>query len=103
MSAPHVKYILVGGGLASSSAAQAIRALDTEGTLLLLGQEVNRPYHRPPLSKEYLRGQRSQKEIFTLPDEWFVQHQVELRTGRRASLLDTSRRMLLLEQGEVIT
>src|SRR3954467_8477652 len=102
MSAPHFKYILVGGGLASSSAAQAIRALDTEGNVLLLGQEVNRPYHRPPLSKDYLLGRQKQKEIFTLPDEWFVQHQVELRTGRRASLLDTSRRMVALDNGEEI-
>jgi len=102
MSAPHFKYILVGGGIAASSAAQAIRAIDTEGGLLLLGQEVNRPYHRPPLSKEYLQGKRSQKEIFTLPDEWFIQHQVELRTGRRASLLDTARRMVALDNGEEI-
>ncbi|HEV8291847.1 MAG TPA: FAD-dependent oxidoreductase [Tepidisphaeraceae bacterium] len=102
MSAPHFKYILVGGGIASSSAAQAIRAIDTEGTLLLLGQEVNRPYHRPPLSKDYLLGRQKQKEIFTLPDEWFKQHQVELRTGRRASLLDTSRRMVALDNGEEI-
>ncbi|HEV8605685.1 MAG TPA: FAD-dependent oxidoreductase [Tepidisphaeraceae bacterium] len=102
MSAPHFKYILVGGGIASSAAAQAIRALDTEGSVLLIGQEVNRPYHRPPLSKEYLQGKRSQKEIFTLPDQWFIQHQVELRTGRRASLLDTSRGMVALDNGEEI-
>jgi 3-phenylpropionate/trans-cinnamate dioxygenase ferredoxin reductase subunit len=102
MSAPHFKYILVGGGIASSAAAQAIRALDTEGSVLLIGQEVNRPYHRPPLSKEYLQGRRSQKEIFTLPDQWFIQHEVELRTGRRASLLDTSRGMVALDNGEEI-
>ena len=82
MSAPHFKYILVGGGLAASSAAQAIRAIDTEGNLLLLGQEVNRPYHRPPLSKEYLQGKRSQKEIFTLPDQWFIQHQDRVLFGK---------------------
>src|ERR1043165_8253416 len=102
MSAPHFKYILVGGGLASSSAAQAIRAIDTEGNLLLLGQEVNRPYHRPPLSKDYLLGRQKQKEIFTLPDEWFIQHNVVLRTGRRSSLLDTARRMVALDNGEEI-
>src|SRR5258705_1342529 len=102
MSAPHFKYVLVGGGLAASSAAQAIRAIDTEGNLLLLGQEVNRPYHRPPLSKQYLLGKTTRREIFTLPDQWFIQHQVELRTGRRASLLDTARRMVALDNGEEI-
>src|SRR5881394_3532709 len=93
MSAPHFKYILVGGGIASSSAAQAIRAIDTEGNVLLLGQEVNRPYHR---------GRQKQKDIFTLPDEWFIQHNVELRSGRRVSLLDTARRMVALDNGEEI-
>ena len=43
------------GGLASCSAARAIRERDTEGSVLLVGQEINRPYHRPPLSKAYLR------------------------------------------------
>ena len=56
MSNFHVKYLLVGGGLAGSEAAQAIRKLDPNGDLLLVGQEINRPYHRPPLSKEFLRG-----------------------------------------------
>src|SRR5215210_2733010 len=102
MSGPHFKYVLVGGGLASSAAAQAIRAIDTEGNLLLVGQEVNRPYHRPPLSKQYLQGKTTRRELFTLPDQWFIQHQVELRTGRRASLLDTSRRMVALDNGEEI-
>jgi NADPH-dependent 2,4-dienoyl-CoA reductase/sulfur reductase-like enzyme len=55
MSILHVKHLLVGGGLASSAAAGAIREVDREGSVLLVGQEVNRPYHRPPLSKGYLR------------------------------------------------
>ena len=58
MSNLHVKYLLVGGGLASSSAAVAIREVDREGSVLLVGQEVSRPYHRPPLSKAYLRREQ---------------------------------------------
>ena len=50
MSDLHVKYLLVGGGLASSAAAQAIRAADREGAILLVGQEINRPYRRSALS-----------------------------------------------------
>ena len=52
----HVKYLLVGAGLASRSAARAIREHDADGAILLVGQEPTRPYHRPPLSKEFLRG-----------------------------------------------
>ena len=48
----HVKYLLIGGGVASSAAAEAIRGRDREGEVLLVAQESTRPYHRPPLSKE---------------------------------------------------
>lgn len=103
MNSNHVKYLLVGGGLASSSAAQAIREIDAEGSLLLVGQEVNRPYHRPPLSKEYLRGGRKREELFTLESEWFSAHRVQLRTGLRVAHLDTTRSKATLESGEEIS
>jgi hypothetical protein len=67
MSVLHVKYLLVGGGVASSAAAAAIRELDTEGDLLLVGQEINRPYRRPPLCREFLRGQMPREELFVQP------------------------------------
>src|SRR5688500_5001676 len=100
MSNPHVKYLLVGGGLASSSAAQAIRAIDKEAVCLLVSQEINRPYHRPPLSKEFLRREKSREELFTLPADWFEQNQVQLRTGRRVAHLDCPRRLAGLDDGE---
>src|SRR5688500_14523264 len=102
MNGLHVKYILIGGGLASSSAAEAIRALDREGSLLLVGQEVNRPYHRPALSKDYLLGKTPRRELFTLPDDWFAKNQVILRTHVRATALDTARHTVTLDDGEVV-
>src|SRR5688572_1472655 len=102
MSILHVKYLLVGGGLTSSSAAQAIRAVDTEGPVLLVGQEVNRPYHRPPLSKQYLRREQSRAELSTVPPGWFAEHQVELRTGRRVAHLDTTRQIAALDDGQEV-
>ena len=99
----HVKYLLVGGGLASSSAAQAIRELDREGSLLLVAQEVNRPYHRPPLSKEFLRRQKPRPELFTHEPEWFEKNHVELRTGRRVSHLDAGRMTATLDSGEDVS
>ena len=81
----HMKYLLIGGGLAASSAAQAIRWLDREGSILLVGMENTRPYHRPPLSKEFLRGVQSREELFTVPVGWFVENNVEMHTGLRAA------------------
>jgi 3-phenylpropionate/trans-cinnamate dioxygenase ferredoxin reductase subunit len=102
MSNHHVKYLLVGGGVASSSAATAIREIDAEGAVLLVGQEVNRPYNRPPLSKQYLRRELDRSELSSLPMGWFAERHVELRTGRRVVQLDTARQVAFLNSGEEI-
>src|SRR5688572_156479 len=102
MSNLHVKYLLVGGGVASSAAAQAIRAIDKDGACLLVSQEINRPYHRPPLSKEYLRREKEREYLFTVPAAWYTENNVQLRTGRRAAHLDCPRRTVTLDDGEEI-
>src|SRR4051812_48775655 len=99
MNALHVKYLLVGGGLASSAAAEAIRQRDPHGSIMLVAQEVNRPYHRPSLSHEYLRGQKQRAELTTFPPTWCAEHQVELRTGRRVAAVDTARSCVTLDNG----
>jgi 3-phenylpropionate/trans-cinnamate dioxygenase ferredoxin reductase subunit len=103
MSHLHVKYLLAGGGIASSAAAVAIRKLDPANTLVMIGQEINRPYHRPPLSKGYLRRQKRHEELFTLPGDWFDRNNVELRTGRRVAHLDTARCAATLDDGSEIS
>src|SRR5438105_12695135 len=102
MSHLHVKYLLVGGGLASSSAARAIRERDPDGSILLVGQEINRPYHRPPLSKQYLRREISRSELMAEPLGWFDQNHVELRTGRRVAQLESARHTATLDNGEEV-
>ena len=98
----YVKYLLVGGGLASSSAAKAIRLHDREGSVQLIGQEPTRPYHRPPLSKEFLRGNTPREELFTDYVGWFTQNHVNLNTGVRAVRLDTARKCIALDSGSEI-
>lgn len=99
----HVKYLLVGGGLASSSAAEAIRQIDREGSILLINSEVNRPYHRPPLSKEYLRREKPRAELFANAADWFERNHVGLQTGRRVSHLDVPRMTAVLDNGQEIS
>jgi len=103
MNKHHVKYLLVGGGVASSSAAEAIRQRDHDGEVLLVTQESTRPYHRPPLSKEALRTHQPRNAFFTHAPGWFVDHNVELRTGRRAAHLDTSRQAVILDDGKEVS
>src|SRR4029079_10569196 len=100
MNTPHVKYLLVGGGAAASAAAEAIRQRDPQGSMLLVSQEVNRPYHRPALHREYLSRQRSGAALSYFPGGWLPENHVDLRTGRRVACLDTSRASATLDNGE---
>lgn len=102
MSTPHVKYLLVGGGVAASSAADAIRRIDRAGSIMLVGQEITRPYHRPPLSKQFLRHEVSRDALFTAPAESYAERQIELITGQRVSAIDAARRMVSLDSGKEI-
>jgi 3-phenylpropionate/trans-cinnamate dioxygenase ferredoxin reductase subunit len=99
----HVKYLLIGGGLASFSAAVAIRQRDTQGPLLLIGQEINRPYRRAALSKAFLRRKEARSSLFTCEPDWFVHHGVQLRTGLRAAHVDRDRSMVTMDNGETIS
>jgi len=103
MSRLHVKYLLVGGGLATSAAAEAIRAIDRVGSILMLGQEPLRPYHRPPLSKAFLKKQQPRIELFARDEDWFASQDVELRTGRRVAHLDVARRIAAVDSGDEIS
>jgi 3-phenylpropionate/trans-cinnamate dioxygenase ferredoxin reductase component len=103
MSDLHVKYLLVGGGVASFAAAQAIRARDAQGELLLVGQEINRPYYRTPLTKGFLRRQQDRTSLFTCDANWFVSHGVQMRTGCRVANLDPGRAIAALDSGETIS
>lgn len=102
MSTPHVKYLLLGGGLASASAASAIRAIDPRGELVLVGQERIAPYQRPPLSKLYLRQRWNRADLLKFLPAWYAEHQVQLRTGMRASHIDAARHIVIMESGEEI-
>lgn len=88
-------YLIVGGGMTGHGAAAALRELDPQGTVALLGDEVERPYARPPLSKGLWLGKP--EESVWLPDV----PGLELRTGRRATALDPVRREVRDDRGEV--
>jgi NADPH-dependent 2,4-dienoyl-CoA reductase/sulfur reductase-like enzyme len=53
-------FVIVGAGMAGAHAAQTLREEGFDGRLLLIGDERRRPYERPPLSKDYLRGEAAE-------------------------------------------
>lgn len=103
MTVLHVKYLLAGGGAASTAAAKAIRSLDADGSMLVVGQEVHRAYLRPELSRRYLRKELTRDSLYLDGPEWFHDHHVDLRTGRKVSRIDPPRSTATLDSGEEVT
>jgi 3-phenylpropionate/trans-cinnamate dioxygenase ferredoxin reductase subunit len=95
-------HVIVGGGLAGAKAAQALRDGGFDGRLVLIGDEAERPYERPPLSKGYLQGKDEREKIFVHPADWYPEHDVELRLGTKAGALDPAAHRVRLEDGSEI-
>ena len=91
--------IIVGGGLAGAIAAQTLREEGFDRRITLLGEESNRPYERPPLSKDYLQGNTDRDSIFVHPESWYANHAVELRLGAAVTSLDPALRTVTTATG----
>jgi 3-phenylpropionate/trans-cinnamate dioxygenase ferredoxin reductase subunit len=70
--------------------------------VVLIGDEPHPPYERPPLSKEYLRGEKEFEATFLRPPAWYEEAGVELRLGQRATKIDPAARVVELEDGEPV-
>ena len=70
--------LIVGTGHAGAQAAIALRQQGHEGSILMIGREANPPYERPPLSKEYLAGDKTFERIMIRPEKFWADKQVEL-------------------------
>lgn len=92
-------FVIVGGGLAGAKAAEALRAKNFDGTIVLLGEEQQLPYERPPLSKEFLAGKKTLGDFTVHPQDWYREHDVDLRTGARAVSLDPAGHTVGLADG----
>jgi 3-phenylpropionate/trans-cinnamate dioxygenase ferredoxin reductase subunit len=92
--------VIVGGGLAGGSAASTLRQEGFDGRIVLVGAEDYPPYERPPLSKEFLRGEQTLEKGFLRPADWYAEHEVELRTGTTATSIDPAGRTVGLDDGE---
>lgn len=92
-----MRIVLVGAGLAAQRCAETLRASGHDGPITMIGAEPYAPYDRPPLSKALLAGARP--DVGLRPVAWHADHEVELRTGTRATKLDDR---LHLDTGEAL-
>jgi 3-phenylpropionate/trans-cinnamate dioxygenase ferredoxin reductase component len=98
--APRFDYLLVGGGLAAVSAIDGIRDVDARGSILLLSEESEPPYQRPPLSKEYLRyGELPREMLHVKPEGWYESRGVALELRQRVLALDAGARRVTTARG----
>lgn len=95
-----IPYLIVGGGLAAASAVEGIRSRDPSGRIVLITAEREVPYHRPPLSKGFLKGEKEREDVLVQEEGWYGERDVEVRTGRRAEALDVKAREVALDGGE---
>jgi 3-phenylpropionate/trans-cinnamate dioxygenase ferredoxin reductase subunit len=102
MADREVDFLLVGGGMASAHCAAELRRRAPDGSILLVGREPEPPYERPPISKEYLRGDAERAEAYVNEPSWYEQNGVELATGRNVLSLDPQARTAKVQGGEEV-
>jgi 3-phenylpropionate/trans-cinnamate dioxygenase ferredoxin reductase subunit len=96
-------FVIVGAGMAGGKAAETLREEGFDGRVVMLGAEAEPPYERPPLSKDYLRGESERGGVYLQEDaDWYEQQDVELRTSTPVESLDVAGRAVVLADGERI-
>ncbi|MFJ5829729.1 NAD(P)/FAD-dependent oxidoreductase [Streptomyces sp. NPDC093089] len=95
-------FVIVGGGLAGAKAAETLRAEGFNGRVILIGDERDHPYERPPLSKGYLTGAKERDGVFVHEAAWYAANDVELHLGQSVTAVDREDRTVRLGDGTVI-
>ncbi|MFF5502096.1 NAD(P)/FAD-dependent oxidoreductase [Streptomyces roseolus] len=95
-------FVIVGGGLAGAKAAETLRAEGFNGRVILIGDERDHPYERPPLSKGYLLGKKDRDSALVHEPAWYAAHDVELHLGQTVTAVDRDAHTVRLGDGTVI-
>ncbi|MEU5256217.1 NAD(P)/FAD-dependent oxidoreductase [Streptomyces longwoodensis] len=93
-------FVIVGGGLAAAKTAEELREAGHDGSVVLVGDEAERPYIRPPLSKGYLLGKEERESIHVHPETWYRDHAVDLLLGTRVTSVDPHAKEVALDDGQ---
>lgn len=93
-------YLIIGASLAGAKAAETLRTEGFPGRIVLIGEEGEFPYERPPLSKGYLLGSAARDKAYVHEESWYREHDVDLRLAVRVTMLDTASREVTLDGGD---
>ena len=89
--------LIVGSGHGGASAAMALRRLGNQGCITIVSSEPEPPYERPPLSKDYLSGERGFERLLIRPETFWAEQGIELLLGREAVALEAEKRLRLAD------
>jgi 3-phenylpropionate/trans-cinnamate dioxygenase ferredoxin reductase subunit len=92
-------FLIVGASVAGAAAAEELRTAGFDGRVLLIGAEQERPYERPPLTKDYLRDESPREKTYVHEPGFYEQHHIELETGATVTELDLARSRIKLADG----
>ncbi|MFB7885874.1 NAD(P)/FAD-dependent oxidoreductase [Microbacterium sp. NPDC056057] len=95
--------LIIGGGLAGGTAAEALRDEGFDGDITVVAAEAHPPYQRPPLSKGYLAGGEGLDAVILHPAEWYEERGIRLITGVAVTSLEPAAHAVELEDGERLT
>jgi 3-phenylpropionate/trans-cinnamate dioxygenase ferredoxin reductase subunit len=93
-------FVIVGASLAGAKAAETLRSKGFAGRIVLIGDDHERPYERPPLSKEYLSGKKPKEKAYVHPEGFYAEQNIDLRLGVRVSAIDREAHDVELDGGE---
>lgn len=91
--------VVVGAGLAAANVVETLRDRGYDGTVTLIGDEHDRPYERPPLSKDYLQGNAAIEDAYVHAQSWYAEHAVDTRFGETVTAIDAKARTVTLSAG----
>jgi 3-phenylpropionate/trans-cinnamate dioxygenase ferredoxin reductase subunit len=98
----HQTFVIVGAGLAGAKAAETLRSEGFTGRVILIGDERDHPYERPPLSKSYLTGSSERDSVFVQQAGWYAEHDIELHLGQPVVQLDRAAHTVTLGDGTTL-
>jgi 3-phenylpropionate/trans-cinnamate dioxygenase ferredoxin reductase subunit len=93
-------FVIVGASLAGAKAAETLRTEGFSGRIVLIGEEPVRPYERPPLSKDYLRGEATAEKAFVHDPGFYIEQDIDLRLSTSVRGVDTGASEVVLDSGE---
>ena len=99
---PGAGTVIVGGGQAGFQVAASLREAGYAEPVIIIGDEPQLPYQRPPLSKTYLIGETTAQRLEFRPQTYFEKHRIELRTRERVTAIDRGARRVTLSSGEIL-